>query len=77
MKCLRCLRDSVEIVAKAPDGSGAWEVYYCNECNYSWRNNEVEEVSVIEKRDSWGQLDEVDFNKMRVSTYRTMKKKPV
>ncbi len=74
MKCLRCLRESADVVAKAPDGSGAWEVYYCTECNYSWRNNETEEISVLEKRDAWGQLDKVDFNQMRVNVYRAMKK---
>jgi len=64
MQCLRCLDDTARKVADAPDGSGAWEIFYCEKCNYSWRNIEEECVTVIEKRDPRFQLDKVDFSKI-------------
>jgi hypothetical protein len=61
MICLRCLKDLAAKVADAPDGSGAWEVYYCERCNYSWRSTEEDEITMIEKRDPEFQLDKVDL----------------
>ena len=61
MICLRCLRDRAGKVAKAPDGSGAWEVNYCAECGYSWRSSEGEEILNIEKRDKHFQLDDINL----------------
>lgn len=75
MKCVRCLRDTAKVVAVAPDGSNAWEVYCCTDCNYSWRNTEPEEITDIEKRDAWGQLDTRDFATFKQTVYRTSKKK--
>jgi late competence protein required for DNA uptake (superfamily II DNA/RNA helicase) len=60
MKCVRCAGDTTAKVATAPDGSGAWEVYYCDRCNFSWRSSEEAEVINPEKRDKWFQLDDVD-----------------
>jgi hypothetical protein len=79
MQCIRCLRDTASKVAEAPDGSGAWELYFCETCHYSWRNNEPDYITVIEKRDSWGQLDKIqDFEKeiKEHPPYVTMKKNP-
>lgn len=76
MKCIRCLHDTAEVVAKAPDGSNAWEMYYCSRCNYSWRNNEVDELTKIEKRDPWFQLDNVDLTKLRKVKYTAVEVKP-
>jgi len=64
MVCVRCLKDTAGKIAKAPDGSGAWEVYYCESCNYVWRSSEEEEITVIEKRDPAFQLDKVDVDKL-------------
>ena len=64
MQCLRCLDDTARKVADAPDGSGAWEVFYCEKCNYSWRNIEEDYVTVIEKRNPRFQLDKTDFSKI-------------
>ena len=61
MKCVRCLEDSVKVVAKAPDGSGAWEIYKCDHCNYGWRSTEPETVTVVEKRDPRFQMVGVDM----------------
>jgi vanillate/4-hydroxybenzoate decarboxylase subunit D len=61
MICVRCLRETAGKVAEAPDGSGAWEVYYCERCNYSWRSTEEEQITVLEKRDPEFQLDQVDL----------------
>jgi hypothetical protein len=62
MICVRCLSDTARKVAAAPDRSGAWEVFYCERCNYSWRSTEGEQITVIEKRDPEFQLDQVDLN---------------
>lgn len=64
MICVRCLKDTARKVADAPDGSGAWEVYYCERCNYSWRSSEEEEITVIEKRDPEFQLDKTDIDNL-------------
>ena len=61
MICVRCLKDTARKVAEAPDQSGAWEVYYCERCNYSWRSTEEEEITVLERRDPEFQLDQVDL----------------
>ncbi len=76
MKCVRCLRDAASVVATAPDGSNAWEVYYCSECNYSWRNTEPEEITDIAQRDPWGQLDKKDFSTFKRNYYTTGQQKP-
>jgi vanillate/4-hydroxybenzoate decarboxylase subunit D len=62
MICVRCLRDTAKKIADAPDGSGAWEVYYCERCNYSWRSTEEEEITMLEKRNPEFQLDQVDLD---------------
>ena len=64
MICVRCLKDTAGKVADAPDGSKAWEVYYCESCNYSWRSSEEEEITVIEKRDPEFQLDKTDIESL-------------
>jgi hypothetical protein len=79
MQCVRCLKDTAAKVAVAPDGSNAWEVYHCKTCNYSWRNSEPDFITVVEKRDPWGQLDKIkDFQKeiRGIPPYRTAKKNP-
>ena len=64
MKCLRCLNDTASRVASAPDGSAAWEIYYCEKCNYSWRSTEEAEVTDISKRNPLFQLDKVNLDEM-------------
>jgi len=66
MKCVRCLHDTADIVAKAPDGSGAWKVFYCERCNFSWRSTEEEEVINPAKRDKWFQMADVDLDQLLV-----------
>ena len=61
MQCLRCLAETAVKIASAPDGSGAWDMYHCEHCNYSWRTSEEEIVTVPEKRDPRFQLDKVDL----------------
>jgi len=64
MNCLRCGDDTASKVASAPDGSGAWEVYYCEKCCYSWRNTEEDIVTDVTKRDPRFQLDKTDLSKI-------------
>ena len=64
MKCVRCLEDTALKVAVAPDGSMAWEIYYCSYCNFSWRSTEEPEVIDPEKRDPWFKLDKKAIENM-------------
>jgi vanillate/4-hydroxybenzoate decarboxylase subunit D len=61
MKCVRCIEGDVEVVAVAPDGSGAWEIYHCVLCNYGWRNTEPPAVTDPACRDPFFQLDPADI----------------
>ena len=61
MKCIRCYEDTASPVAKAPDGSNAWEVFYCERCNFSWRSSEESEVLDPDKRPEFFQLKGVDL----------------
>jgi hypothetical protein len=61
MNCVRCLEGEVEIVARAPDGSGAWEIYRCKRCNYGWRSTEPENITDPSRRDPFFQLDGTDI----------------
>lgn len=66
MICVRCLKDTAARIAQAPDGSGAWEVYYCERCNYSWRSSEEPEITVLEKRDPEFQLENIDIDTLTI-----------
>ncbi|QLA20807.1 non-oxidative hydroxyarylic acid decarboxylases subunit D [Desulfolutivibrio sulfoxidireducens] len=64
MKCIRCLSGEASVVAKAPDGSGAWEIYKCARCNFGWRNTEPAKLLDPATRDPFFQLDKVDIDKL-------------
>lgn len=64
MMCVRCYHDTVSKVASAPDGSNAWEIYYCERCNFSWRSTEEPEVIESEKRPAYFQLKDVDLDEL-------------
>jgi hypothetical protein len=61
MQCVRCLEDTATQIATAPDGSNAWVVFYCERCNFSWRNTEEPEVTDPAKRPAYFQLKGVDL----------------
>lgn len=48
MKCPRCDQHKAETVAKSPI-EGAWEVYQCNLCFFTWRSCEPESIVNGEK----------------------------
>lgn len=64
MKCVRCLEETASRVAAAPDGSGAWEVYYCQRCNFCWRSSEEPEVIDPLRRNPLFQLDKVNIEEI-------------
>ena len=79
MQCVRCLQDTASKIADAPDGSGAWELYFCETCHYSWRNSEPDYITDIDKRDPWAQLDGtmiVGSKKITTCEYHQSKKRP-
>ena len=79
MQCVRCLKDTATTIAKAPDKSNAWELYYCERCHYSWRNIEPDYITDINKRDPWGQLTGQDIESVLIleqGDYVTTKKCP-
>ena len=66
MQCVRCLRDSASVVAKAPDGSGAWEMIYCGSCNFSWRTSDEQQYIDAAKRDKAYQLEGAALEKVQI-----------
>jgi hypothetical protein len=42
LTCPRCRFENTNLMASSPI-QGAWEVYICNTCFYSWRSTEPEE----------------------------------
>jgi hypothetical protein len=67
MLCARCSHDSASVVAKAPDGSGAWEMIYCSRCNFSWRTSDEDQYINPKKREKGFQL-EGDLEAMDILT---------
>jgi hypothetical protein len=51
MKCVRCLEGETRVICTAPDGSGAWEIYTCERCNFAWRSTEPPTVTDPARRD--------------------------
>ncbi|GAB6173755.1 non-oxidative hydroxyarylic acid decarboxylases subunit D [Paradesulfitobacterium aromaticivorans] len=66
MKCVRCLHDTANKLTVAPDGSGAWEIFGCSRCFFTWRTTEEEEVINPDKRDPYFQLDGVEIDDLMV-----------
>jgi vanillate/4-hydroxybenzoate decarboxylase subunit D len=66
MQCVRCYNDKASQVAKAPDGSNAWVVFYCEHCNFSWRSSEEPETIQADKRDPYFQMKDVDMEKLMI-----------
>jgi late competence protein required for DNA uptake (superfamily II DNA/RNA helicase) len=64
MKCVRCAQDQARKIADAPDGSGAWEVYYCLSCNYVWRSSEESEIINMSERNPDFQLHASDLERL-------------
>ncbi|WP_085829780.1 non-oxidative hydroxyarylic acid decarboxylases subunit D [Collinsella vaginalis] len=48
MKCPRCDHDQIETIATSPI-EGAWEVYQCDRCFYSWRSTEQPHIDEVFK----------------------------
>ena len=64
MQCVRCLNDTASKVADAPDGSGAWEIYYCETCRYSWRSCEEDYIVDVAKRNPKFQINENELKRI-------------
>lgn len=43
MTCPRCDSEKTRVMTKSPVG-GAWEMYVCDVCSYSWRSTEDPKV---------------------------------
>ena len=56
MICPRCGSNTVNLLAKSPV-AGAWEVYICGTCCYSWRSTEDDSVTDPGKYDSRFKID--------------------
>lgn len=46
--CPRCESKRAEVVSKSPV-EGAWEVYLCPDCIFTWRSSEPENIASPEK----------------------------
>ena len=51
MNCPRCEYDKISTIAKSPI-DGAWEIYQCDQCFYSWRSTETPHVDDVFKLDA-------------------------
>jgi len=61
MKCVRCKSDRIISVATAPESPDAWEIYLCQRCNFTWRNNEYETLRTVYAAAPEFRLSEKDF----------------
>ena len=43
MICPRCDSKNANLLIQSP-GDSEWEMYICNECNFSWRSTEPEHI---------------------------------
>lgn len=66
MICVRCAHDTAALVATAPDGSHAWEIYHCSRCNFTWRSTEDEEITNAAKFNPRFKLDRTDLDALPV-----------
>ena len=66
MECIRCKAGTAEVVAKAPDGSGAWEIYKCDRCNFGWRNTEPKDHIDPSKWDPYFDMTGVDIAELLI-----------
>ncbi len=65
MKCPRCGSETIELLTKSPV-EGAWEVYICKTCCYSYRSTEEEELKNYDLYDSRFKVDPTTINKQQV-----------
>ncbi len=56
MICPRCEKETVELMSVSPI-NGAWEVYICTTCNYSWRSIESDIITKSECYDKRFKID--------------------
>ncbi len=56
MICPRCDSAAAELLVKAPV-DGAWEVYICIVCNFTWRSTESEDITDPARYDDRFKID--------------------
>ncbi|MGA9173589.1 MAG: non-oxidative hydroxyarylic acid decarboxylases subunit D [Thermoactinomyces sp.] len=57
--CPRCETKKAEVVTKSPV-KGAWEVYQCPVCLFTWRSSEPETITNPEKYNKAFKVDPAD-----------------
>jgi C4-type Zn-finger protein len=58
MKCPRCLGSDTYVCKEGKeDGQLVWTMYYCNTCEFNWRDSEPAETIDPDLRPSAFQLD--------------------
>lgn len=65
MICPRCDSTKIELLTKAPKDN-AWEVYICEECSFSWRTTESEEVTNPDKYDKRFKIDRASIDSLPI-----------
>ena len=63
MICPRCDDTRAALLFESPE-SGAWVVYHCPRCDFTWRSTEEEEVIQPEKYDPAFKLNEDKIRRM-------------
>ena len=66
MICPRCDSKNANLLIPSPVGN-EWEMYICNECNFTWRSTEPENIRKPKMYDSKFKLTKEKISKMMVN----------
>jgi protein-arginine kinase activator protein McsA len=66
MICPRCDSKTANLLIASPVGN-EWEMYICNECNFTWRSTEPEDIRDPEMYDPKFKLSKEKISKMVVN----------
>jgi vanillate/4-hydroxybenzoate decarboxylase subunit D len=74
--CPRCAHSNIRLEHEGKEeGKLIWSSYYCESCNYSFRDSEPENILVRAKRTPYFNLDSVDPANFKTLLPANIKKK--
>ena len=66
MICPRCDSKNADLLIPSPVGN-EWEMYFCNDCNFTWRSTEPENIRNPKMYDSRFKLTKKKISMMTVN----------